>query len=315
VRIAPFVEHCHLPVLPGGPPLGGQIMSHDQVEAVLMRRAGFEVRVLAEEVGSWEENPPTLLEFTRRDLRWCQGNMQYFRLLGMKGLLPMSRFQLVWAISMFIGIPAWTAIIALSAIKPLDGEPTALFPAASALGLYGVFMFMYLAPKLAGFLDIALTKGGLARYGGGLRFAVGATTELLFSFLISAAVTVRTSLFMIGLLFGRAVVWNGQARDAHALSWGTAARGLWPQTVFGFVLLAFALSLAPGLILWSLPLTAGYFLAIPFAVATADPRLGAAMARMGLCAIPEEIETPPIIAALANPGNRPDQMTELPEVA
>jgi membrane glycosyltransferase len=126
---------------------------------------------------------------------------------------------------------------------------------------------------------------------------------------------VRTSLFMIGLLFGRAVVWNGQARDAHALSWATAARGLWPQTVFGFVLLAFALSLAPGLILWSLPLTAGYFLAIPFAVATADPRLGAAMARMGLCAIPEEIETPPIIAALANPGNRPDQMTELPEVA
>jgi membrane glycosyltransferase len=315
VRIAPFVEHCHLPVLPGGPPLGGQIMSHDQVEAVLMRRAGFEVRVLAEEVGSWEENPPTLLEFTRRDLRWCQGNMQYFRLLGMRGLLPMSRFQLVWAISMFIGIPAWTAIIALSAIKPLDGEPTALFPAASALGLYGVFMFMYLAPKLAGFFDIALTKGGLARYGGGLRFAVGATTELLFSFLISAAVTVRTSLFMIGLLFGRAVVWNGQARDAHALSWATAARGLWPQTVFGFVLLAFALSLAPGLILWSLPLTAGYFLAIPFAVATADPRLGAAMARMGLCAIPEEIETPPIIAALANPGNRPDQMTELPEVA
>ena len=315
VRIAPFIEHCHLPVLPGGPPLGGQIMSHDQVEAVLMRRAGYEVRVLPEEVGSWEENPPTLLEFTRRDLRWCQGNMQYFRLLGMEGLKPMSRFQLIWAISMIIGIPAWTAIIALSAIKPLDGEPTALFPAWSAIGLYGVFMFMYLAPKLAGFLDIALTKGGLARYGGGLQFALGAATELLFSFLISAAVTVRTSLFMIGLLFGRAVVWNGQARDAHALSWGTAARGLWPQTLFGFVLLAFALALAPGIILWSLPLTAGYFLAIPFAVATADPRLGVAMERMGLCATPEEIDTPPIIAALAHPASRPVAINELPEVA
>ncbi|MBX9757321.1 MAG: glucans biosynthesis glucosyltransferase MdoH [Beijerinckiaceae bacterium] len=316
VRIAPFMEHCDLPVLPGGPPLGGQIMSHDQVEAVLMRRAGYEVRVLAEEVGSWEENPPTILEFTRRDLRWCQGNMQYFRLLGMEGLQPMSRFQLVWAISMFIGIPAWTAIIALSAIKPLDGEPTALFPSASALGLYGAFMFMYLAPKLAGFLDIALTKGGVARYGGGLRFAAGAVTELLFSFLISAAVTVRTSLFMIGLLFGRAVVWNGQARDAHALSWGTAARGLWPQTLFGFALLAFALALAPGLILWSLPLTAGYFLAIPFAVATADPRLGAAMARIGLCAIPEEIDTPPVIAALAMASaHSTETVSELPEVA
>ena len=315
VRIAPFMEHCHLPVLPGGPPLGGQIMSHDQVEAVLMRRAGYEVRVLPEELGSWEENPPTLLEFTRRDLRWCQGNMQYFRLLGMEGLKPMSRFQLFWAISMFIGIPAWTAIIALAAVKPLDGEPTALFPAGSAIGLYAAFMFMYLAPKLAGFLDIALTRGGLARYGGAARFAAGAATELLFSFLISAAVTLRTSLFMIGLLFGRAVVWNGQARDAHALSWSTAARGLWPQTAFGLVLLAFTLALAPGVILWSLPLTAGYFLAIPFAVATADPRLGVLMERMGLCAIPEEFDTPPIIAALASGAQSPPEFSELPEVA
>jgi membrane glycosyltransferase len=104
VRIAPFAEHCHLPVLPGGPPLGGAILSHDQVEAVLMRRAGYEVRVLPQECGSWEENPPTVLEFTRRDLRWCQGNMQYWRLLGLPGLFPMSRFQLTWAILMFLGI-------------------------------------------------------------------------------------------------------------------------------------------------------------------------------------------------------------------
>jgi membrane glycosyltransferase len=316
VRIKPFMEHCHLPVLPGGPPLGGQIMSHDQVEAVLMRRAGFEARVLPEEVGSWEENPPTLLEFTRRDLRWCQGNMQYFRLLGLKGIQPMSRFQLIWAISMFIGLPAWTAIIALAAIKPLDGEPTALFPAASALGLYSVFMLFYLAPKLAGFVDIALTRGALARYGGGARFAAGAVTEILFSFLISAATTLRTSLFMVGLLFGKAVVWNGQARDAHALSWGTAARGMWPQTAFGVVLLAFALALAPGVILWSLPLTLGYFLAIPFAVATADPRFGAFLARTGLCAIPEEIETPAIIATLLRgSNNEPGSAPELTEVA
>lgn len=315
VSIAPFLAHCRLPVLPGGPPLGGQIMSHDQVEAALMRRAGYEVRVLPEELGSFEENPPTLVEFTRRDLRWCQGNMQYFHLLGMKGLEPMGRFQLVWAIAMFIGVPAWTAIIALGAIKPLDGEPTALFPAASALGLYAVFMAMYLAPKLAGFLDIALTRNGLARYGGGLRFAAGAAAELAFSFLISAAVTLRTSLFMAGLPFGRAIVWDGQARDAHALSWREAARGLWPQTAFGFFLLASALALAPGVIVWSLPLTAGYFLAIPFAVATADPRLGAAMARFGLCAVPEEIETPPIIAALACAASPPRQIEELPEVA
>jgi membrane glycosyltransferase len=78
----PFIEHCDLPVLPGTPPLGGHVLSHDQVEAVLMRRAGYEVRVLPVEDGSWEENPPSLLEFIRRDLRWCQGNMQYLKPAG-----------------------------------------------------------------------------------------------------------------------------------------------------------------------------------------------------------------------------------------
>ena len=79
VRIAPFAEHCHLPILPGQPPLGGHVLSHDQVEATLMRRAGYEVRVLPDESGSWEENPPTMFEFSTRDLRWCQGNMQYLQ--------------------------------------------------------------------------------------------------------------------------------------------------------------------------------------------------------------------------------------------
>jgi membrane glycosyltransferase len=199
---------------------------------------------------------------------------------------------------MFIGVPAWTLIILLSALKPLDGEDMSLFPAASALGLYGAFMLMYLAPKLAGFLDVAMTPGGLARYGGGARFARGAATEIVFSLLLAPSVTLRTSLFMLGLLFGKAVTWNGQARDAHALSWSDAARGLWPQTLFGAALAALGLWLAPALLLWSLPLTLGYVLAIPFAVATADPQLGESLARRGLCAIPEEIETPAILAAL-----------------
>ena len=86
IRLEPFIRHCHLPELSSGPPLGGQILSHDQVEAALMRKAGYEVRVLPEEGGSWEENPPTLLEYIRRDLRWCHGNMQYWPLLTIPGL-------------------------------------------------------------------------------------------------------------------------------------------------------------------------------------------------------------------------------------
>ena len=88
VRIKPFIENCELPMLPGKPPLGGQVLSHDQVEATLMRRAGYEVRVLPVEDGSWEENPPTMLDFAQRDVRWCQGNMQYVKLLGTSGPLP-----------------------------------------------------------------------------------------------------------------------------------------------------------------------------------------------------------------------------------
>ncbi len=310
VRIAPFRDHCDLPVLPGKPPLGGQILSHDQVEAVLMRRAGYECRVLPEESGSYEDNPPTLLEFTRRDLRWCQGNMQYWALLGLKDLQPMSRFQLLWAIMMFIGVPAFTLLIALAALKPLDGEDISRFPAASALGLYGVYLAMYLAPKLAGFLDIAMTRGGLARYGGGLRFAAGALFELAFSFMLGAATTLRTGLFMIGLLFGRSVIWSGQSRDAHELSYATAFAGLWPQLVFGAYLYVMAALLAPSLILWSAPLTLGYFFAIPFAVETSGPRFTAFLQRTGLCAIPEDLAQPPVLRLLDQVSSSSPQTLE-----
>ena len=298
VRIAPFAAHCELPVLPGGPPLGGQILSHDQLEAVLLRRAGFEARVLPEESGSYEDNPTTILEFTRRDLRWCQGNMQYWRLLSMPGLKFMSRFQLLWAIMMFVGIPAWTLMIALAALKGVFPKDASVFPQGLALSVYGAFLLMYLAPKLAGFLDIVLTPGELARYGGGWRFAAGCLTELLFSFLLGAVTTFRTALFMFGLLFGRTVGWSGQSRDAHALSWETALRGLWPQTLFGVIVLALYWRISPALALWSLPLTAGFVLAVPFAVLTSSPRLGGWLERLRLCGMPEEFSTPPEIRAI-----------------
>jgi membrane glycosyltransferase len=302
VRIAPFMAYCALPKLNDGQP----ILSHDQIEAVLMRRAGFEVRVLPIECGSYEDNPPNLLGFTQRDLRWCEGNMQYLQLLAMPQLLPMSRFQLLWAISMFIGVPAWTAIIILVALMPLSGEDLAAFPSISTALFYILFLIFYLAPKLAGFLDVAMTPGGIVRYGGAGRFAIGAWLEILFSFLVGAATTFRTSLFMIGLLVKRRVGWNGQARDAHSLSWHAAAHGLWPQLVFGLILFALGAMYSPHLLLWSLPLTLGYLLAIPFAKATAAPPLGAWLTRAGLGAIPEELNEPWIFKALRQEQEKRD---------
>ncbi|MDX2202138.1 MAG: glucans biosynthesis glucosyltransferase MdoH [Hyphomicrobiaceae bacterium] len=298
VRIKPFVEGCELPMLPGSPPLGGHVLSHDQVEATLMRRAGYEVRVLPEERGSWEENPPTMLDFAQRDVRWCQGNMQYIKLLDTPGLYPMSRFQLVWAILMFVGIPAWTLMIALLPVAAWQAKAVPDFPGSAAIALYVLFFTMYLMPKIAGLIDAVLTKGGVARYGGPLRFAASAAIELVFSFLQGAVSTIRTSIFMIGLAFGKSVVWGGQSRDAQRLSWGDAARNLWPQTLFGVVVCGALILIAPAAFYWSLPLTAGYLLAIPFAVLTASPALGRLMVWAGLCGIPEDFETPAEVSAV-----------------
>ncbi|MFN3670780.1 MAG: glucans biosynthesis glucosyltransferase MdoH [Bosea sp. (in: a-proteobacteria)] len=299
VRIAPFRDACHLPVLPGGPPLGGAVMSHDQVEATLMRRAGFEVRVLPTEMGSWEENPPTMLEFAKRDLRWCLGNLQYLKLLDLPGLKPMSRFQLVWAILMFLGLPAWTLMIALLPVKVIEDAGIVGYPAGLAAFLYVLFFAMYLSPKLAGFADILLTQGGARRYGGTLRFVLSSLIEIVFAFLQGAVSTFRTTLFMIGLIFGRSRIgWNGQSRDAHALSFATAFAGLWPHLLFGLYIFGTLAVLSPTVLIWSLPLTAGYVLAIPFAMITALPSLGRWFARAGLCGIPEDFDPPAELRAI-----------------
>ena len=116
IRLAPFMAHCQIPILPGNGVLGGHVLSHDQIEAALMRRAGYAVRVLPDEELGWEENPPTLPEFIRRDLRWCQGNMQYWRFLFLPGLKLVSRYQLAFAILMFLGSPAWMGLLVLGTI-------------------------------------------------------------------------------------------------------------------------------------------------------------------------------------------------------
>jgi membrane glycosyltransferase len=299
VRIAPFRDECHLPVLPGGPPLGGAVMSHDQVEATLMRRAGYEVRVLPTEMGSWEENPPTMLDFAKRDLRWCLGNLQYLKLLDLPGLKAMSRFQLVWAILMFLGLPAWTLMIALLPVKVVEDAGIANYPSGLAAFLYVLFFSMYLSPKLAGFADILLTRGGTKRYGGTGRFIASSLIEIVFAFLQGAVSSFRTTIFMIGLAFGRAKIgWNGQARDAYALSFTTAFAGLWPHLLFGLYIFGTLLWLSPTVLVWSLPLTAGYVLAIPFAMLTAVPGVGRWFARRGLCGIPEDFDPPAVLRAI-----------------
>jgi membrane glycosyltransferase len=297
IRMEPFIECCHLPLLPGKPPLGGHILSHDQVEAAFMRRAGYEVRVLPEECGSWDENPPTILEFTGRDLRWCQGNIQYTKLLGEHGLHAVSRFQLIWAILMFLSIPAWPLMVGLLPIIASNSKAVADYPAGLAALLYVTFLIMHLSPKLAGFLGV-LVSGGALRYGGRTRLIASAVMETVFSFLLGAISTIRITIFMAALLLGRSVSWSGQSRDAHGIGWKAAFLAMWPQCAAGAAVCGSLYFVSPLLLLVSLPMTAGYLLSVPFAVATAHPWLGRVFQRAGLCGVPEDFDEPREIKAV-----------------
>jgi membrane glycosyltransferase len=286
LRLAPFIEHCELPVLPGRQPLGGHVLSHDQLEAVLMRRAGYEVRVLPDEEGSWEENPPTLLEFIRRDLRWCQGNMQYFHFLTLPRLLPVSRCQLGLAIAMYLSSPAWLAFLLLGLIRQLP------FRIDLGVILFGVMLAMSLAPKLATLADV-MARGPLRRaYGGTARIVAGVFLEFVFSVLIAPISAVAVTLFMLGLPFGRRVGWTSQQRDAGGVTLSMATRKLWPQTLFGILLMAWFWKAAPGVIWYWVPIFAGLTGSIPVAMVTAHPLVGRVLATCGICRIPEESGLP-----------------------
>ena len=305
IRVAPFKAHCELPKLPGRPPMGGDILSHDQLEATLMRRGGYEVRVLPMESESFEENPVTILDFMTREQRWCNGNMQYWRLLGMKGLTPTSRFQLFQAIMMYLSAPAWMVLTALGAVKAI-ADPYGVFNFPLAATLFVIMVGMSLTPKVVGAVQVMLETGGVARYGGKRRFAAGLAIELVFSTLMAPVVAVHLTVFLIGLCFGRKVGWSGQIRDAYGLEWGTALRALWPQMVFGAFVLASLALFTPKAVVWALPVVIGLLMAVPFAVLTASPRLGVWLSKRRLCATPEEFDMPSVLVDLNNPKTARD---------
>lgn len=299
VRIAPFTDFCKLPDLPGKPPFGGHILSHDQVEAVLMRRAGFEVRVLPEDDGSFEENPPALLDFVRRDLRWCNGNLQYLKILGIPGLLPTNRAQIALAIQMFLVSPATVLFAVLAAIAAARWPSEAAFPAKPALALYLLFIFMYFSPKLFGAAEALLRFP--KQFGGVLRISAGVIVETIFSLILLPISNFNQAMFMTALLFGKANGWGSQQRDHYQVAWFAAARELMPATIFGLLMLAFLALTVPSAIPWFLPFLAGLVLSIPFAVFTSSPAIGDAAVRLKLCAIPEEFDTPAEISTLLAP--------------
>ena len=304
VRIAPFRTHCRLPLLPGG----RHILSHDQVEAAILRGAGWGVRVLPDEDGSWEANPPALPEFLRRDLRWLAGNLQYWHLLRLRGLRPMGRWQLVQAMLLSVGMPFYVLFL-LAAAAAAATDVTSPFPAAPALALTLAWLGALYAPKLLGYAEVALSPVLRRQYGGLTRLSGGVAAEFGFTLLLDAICAVAKVGGAARAVLGVRPGWTPQNRSDRGVSWTEAARLLWPQTVLG--LLAFAGFAAAGsaAALWALPLAGGLLVAIPLCVLTADPRVGRWLRERQIAAIPEEhpVARPPAVAGLAlQPQAEPD---------
>jgi len=298
LRLKPFIAHCELPILEDT-----HILSHDQIEAVLMRKGGYDVRVVPEEDLGWEENPPTLIEFVRRDLRWCQGNMQYWRFLAAPGIKAVSRYQLAIAILMFVGSPAWMGLLALGTLSlVMADKPSDFIRADAGIVLFVAVLVMWFSPKIASAIDILLRPELRKAFGGTPRFLANYAIETIYSILICPILWFGHTMFLTGLVFGREIGWIGQTRDDHDVPVGQALRNLWPHTLLGLGTLAALAATHPDAIPYALFLAAGPALAVPFAVLSAKPALGRLCARIGVGRLPEETAPPAALAALALPA-------------
>jgi membrane glycosyltransferase len=301
LRVAPFKQHCAIEPLPGKGILSGHILSHDQIEAALMRRAGYDVRVLPEEDLGWEENPPTLIEFLRRDQRWLQGTLQYVFFIGLPGLKPVSRVQLLFAMLMFTGSPAWIGLWLLgTAMLAMHASTASVIDADYGAAWLALVLTMWFAPKIATVIDV-LCRPNLRRgFGGPLRFAASVVCETIFWLLLSPIMWVCHTLFLLGLPISRVVGWGVQERDDHSIGWATAFTRLWPQMLLGVAGLAVVALTHPFALPYVFFLVAGGpALAGPLCVVTSWPGVGLALQRIGIGRLPEETEPPAALSRRA----------------
>jgi membrane glycosyltransferase len=307
IRIRPFMQHCDLPILPGRPPLGGEILSHDFVEAALLRRGGWDVWLLPHLGGSYEELPGNLIDFAKRDRRWAQGNLQHLRLLGTPGLHGVSRLHLLFGALAYLASLFWLLMLAAGTGAAIDASggsdaasrglvvPESLrTPMAHAL--LGVTLVMLLLPKLLG-IGLAVLRRPQV-FGGVGRLVGSGAIETLFSILIAPLMMAFHSLFVAAVAFGRNVTWAAQPREGRVVAWGEA----WRRTG-GFVLAAggWALLLAwlaPGFFWWLMPVLASLLLAPALVRWSSSQRAGAWLRGKGLLLAPSEVAPGPVLETL-----------------
>ena len=294
IRMRAFLQHGGLPRLSGKPPFGGEIMSHDFVEAAFLRRAGWEVWMAPDLGGSFEEPPPSIYDFLKRDRRWAQGNLQHARVLIAQGIRFPSRLHMVMGVMSYLSSPLWLLMLIVSA--------TALVPYGisgsdnlALLQLVLATLILLYAPKFLA-LGIALREKENRRAHGGagplLRSVLG---ECLFATLFAPVVMLAHSWYVISILMGIATGWGSQTRDDRALPLWFVIRRYWPHTLIGIGAGFLLWRWAPGDFYWFMPLLLGLWLAIPLARVTSSLRLGEAAARQKWFLVPSETLKLPVL--------------------
>ncbi len=314
IRVAAFAAHAGMPVLPGKPPFGGHILSHDFIEAALMRRAGWRVWLLPELEGTYEESPPSLLDHAQRDRRWCQGNLQHAAIIGGAGLHPLSRFHLLSGIMSYLASPLWFLFIVTGLAAALQGKlqlPVYFFPERTpypiwhvmdpelAATLLAVTMSVLLAPKLFGWLVVAASGRQARRFGGRWRVLWSVLGETVFSALSAPAQMLLQTRFVWEVLWGSDSGWKTQARDDRGLAFAACWSRHRHHAMVGLVLAGAAWYVYPGLLAWMLPALLGMVIAAPVTCIGSRVSAGRTARRWGLFLTPEELAPPPVLERLA----------------
>jgi len=319
IRTRAFIDCCGLPKLKGKGPFGGFILSHDFVEAALIARGGWSAWLLPELKGSYEECPPSMIDFAARDRRWCQGNLQHIKVLISRGLHPVSRVHFLTGIMSYLSSPLWllfllaglSMVLFREFIPPqYFGQTYSLFPnwpvfdKYGTIGLFVLSMAMLLVPKFLGLA--AYLKGNAGKNGrtdgvcGYVRSAWNAGKslglEIVVSTLMAPVMMLFQSKFVFDILRGKSVGWNAQNRGDEGTSWQTAWQIHKWHTVLGAVTALVVWKYAHVLFWWLLPITLGLVLVVPLSVISSRVSAGRWLRERGWFVIPEEICEPKVLA-------------------
>jgi membrane glycosyltransferase len=305
IRVAPFIKHCALGRLPGSGTLSGEILSHDFVEAALMRRAGWAVWLAYDLPGSYEEMPPNLVDELKRDRRWCHGNLINFRLFLAEGLHPAHRAVFVTGVMAYCSALLWFVFLLLStallAVHTLVEpqyfiNPKQLFPiwpewhVERALTLWTATAIVLFLPKILSVVLIWVQ--GADEFGGRLRLTLSMILESLSSMLLAPVRMLFHTEFVVTALVGLRASWKSPPREDAETTWGEALRRHGVHSLIGVVWAAGVYWLNPSFLLWLLPVVGALMLSIPMSVYSSRIDLGRGFRKLGLFVIPEEVNPP-----------------------